>query len=120
MKENRYPDSELNAIESKKGLNAKIIIDAARKGDPLAVEAFNRLVRYLAIGVINIINIFDPEMIAIGGGVAHTGDFLMDALKARVKDMVFIKGFPSAELVVAELGNDAGVIGAAMLAKTEM
>lgn len=76
--------------------------------------------KYLAIGITNIVNIFDPEMISLGGGVAHSGAFLVDKLEAKVKSMAFIKNFPTAKIVLAELGNDAGVIGAAMLAKTEM
>lgn len=115
-----YPESDLHTTYASRGLNAKTIIDAAKAGDALGLDAFNRLVKYLAIGVINIINIFDPEMIAFGGGVAHSGAFLIDSLSEKVNEMVFIKNFPSAKLVLAELGNDAGVIGAAMLAKTEI
>lgn len=118
--ENKYPNSPLNEIYKTNGLTAKAIIDAAKEGDRLGNDVFDRLVRYLAIGVTNIINIFDPDMIAFGGGVAHTGDFLIEKLNAKVQSMAFIKDFPSAKLVLAELGNDAGVIGAAMLAKTEM
>lgn len=120
VQENKYPDSPLNQIFASEGLTAKKVIDAAKTGDRLGNDAFDRLVRYLAIGVTNIVNIFDPEMIALGGGVAHTGAFLVEKLEAKVKSMAFIKDFPTAKLVLAELGNDAGVIGAAMLAKTEM
>ncbi len=115
-----YPDSILNTVYSQRGLNAKTVIDAAKAGDPLGMDAFERLVKYLAIGVVNIINLFDPEKISFGGGVAHSGPFLLDKVRETVSKMVFIKNFPSAELVLAELGNDAGVIGAAMLAKTEL
>lgn len=120
VEDNKYPESPLNAICRNEGLSAKKVIDAAKAGDRLGNDVFDRLVRYLAIGVTNIVNIFDPEMIAFGGGVAHTGDFLIDKLSAKVESMAFIKDFPTAKLVLAELGNDAGVIGAAMLAKTEM
>ncbi len=115
-----FPDSPLNQIKKTSGLSAKIIIDAAKEGDQLGLVVFDRLIKYLAIGVTNIINIFDPDRIAIGGGVAHTGSFLMEKLEAKVQSMSFIKNFPSAKLVFAELGNDAGIIGAAMLAKTEI
>jgi len=120
VQEKTYPDSPLNLIYKEKGLTAKAIVDAAKSGDRLGNDVFDRLVRYLAIGVTNIINLYDPEMIAFGGGLAHTGDFLIEKLNAKVQSMAFIKNFPSAKLILAELGNDAGVIGAAMLAKTEM
>jgi len=118
--DNKYPESILNETSKSSGLTAKKVIDAAKAGDELGCDAFDRLVRYLAIGVTNVINLYDPEMIAIGGGVAHTGEYLMEKLENKVASMAFIKNFPSAKLVFAELGNDAGVIGAAMLAKTEM
>jgi len=118
--DNKYPESPLNEVRRTSGLSAKTVIDAAKAGDALGNEVFDRLIKYLAIGVTNIVNIFDPEMIAIGGGVAHTGEFLMEKLTAKVKQMAFIKEFPSAKIVFAELGNDAGVIGAAMLPKTEI
>ncbi|WP_430883716.1 ROK family protein [Fusibacter sp. JL216-2] len=120
LEENKYPESVLYEVKNSGDLTAKAVIDAAKAGDALGSDAFDRLVKYLAIGVTNIVNIFDPEMIALGGGVAHTGAYLVERLEEKVKAMSFIKNFPSAKIVLAELGNNAGVIGAAMLAKTEM
>ena len=67
--------------------------------------------------MITIINSFDPAIIAIGGGVAKAGDFLLDALKKKVAEHIFYKDAPYAKITRAELGNDAGIIGAAMLGR---
>lgn len=98
-------------------ITAKTVIDAAKEGDEVATKIFERYIYYLAMGIITIINSFDPAVIAIGGGVAKAGDFLMDALKAKVKEHIFYKSAPYAEITMASLGNDAGIIGAAMLGK---
>ena len=98
-------------------ITAKTVIDAAKKGDVTALKLFDNYIYYLAMGIITIINSFDPAIIAIGGGVAGAGDFLFDALKKKVKEHIFYKEAPYAEITQAVLGNDAGIIGAAMLGK---
>jgi len=98
-------------------ITAKTVIDAAKEGDPTALELFDKYIYYLAMGIITIINSFDPAIIAIGGGVAKAGDFLMDALKKKVEEHIFYKDAPYAKITRAELGNDAGIIGAAMLGR---
>ena len=98
-------------------INAKIVIDAAREGDPAAVKVFNGYVRALAHGIVSIINMIDPEVILLGGGVAHAGEFLLNAVREAVKPLVFFKTMPYARIELAQLGNDAGIIGAAMLGK---
>ncbi len=98
-------------------ITAKTVIDAAKEGDEVALKIFDEYIYYLAMGIITIINSFDPGIIAIGGGVARAGDFLMDALKKSVRDHIFYKSAPYAKITMAELGNDAGIIGAAMLGK---
>lgn len=96
-------------------IDAKIIFDGAKAGDALAQEAVQRMVKYLAIGIINIFNILDPERIAIGGGVSKVGDYLIDLLNQEVSKMTFCKEVKYGDIVLAELGNDAGIIGAAFL-----
>ncbi len=98
-------------------INAKMVIDAARQSDPVAVKLFRRYTRALAIGVVNIINFIDPELVVLGGGVSLAGDFLLEAVKAELKPMVFFKALPYADIKLAKLGPDAGIIGAAMLGK---
>lgn len=96
-------------------IEAKHVIDGAKAKDPVCEKAFQRLVHYLAVGIINSVVFIDPEIIAIGGGVAKAGDFLMDALKAELEKHRIFKAAPSFELAFAEMGNDAGIVGAAML-----
>lgn len=98
-------------------LNAKIVIDAAKAGDETAKTVFDGYVHALAVGIINIINMIDPEVIVLGGGVSAAGEFLLDAVREAVKPMVFFKTMPYARIELAQLGNDAGIIGAAMLGK---
>lgn len=96
-------------------INAKAIFDAAKEGDSLGLETVNRMIKYLAIGIINIMNMLDPDIIAIGGGVSKAGDYLIGLLKQQVGKMLFSCNVQYADIVLAELGNEAGIIGAAFL-----
>lgn len=98
-------------------VNAKIVIDSAKAGDPAAVKLFNRYVYILAMGMVSLINAFDPEVFVLGGGVANAGQFLLDAVTAQVEKYVYAKGLEHATVEMAVLGNDAGIIGAAMLGR---
>ena len=114
-----YPESSMLAAcgGDPEKLNAKIVIDAAKAGDAAAKTVFDDYVHALAVGIINIINMIDPEVIVLGGGVSAAGEFLLDAVREAVKPMVFFKTMPYARIELAQLGNDAGIIGAAMLGK---
>lgn len=96
-------------------ITAKNVIDAAKQYDEQAMRIFNDYVKYLAVGIVNVINMFDPEVIILGGGVANTGDFLIKPLKKEVAENILFKDLPYADIRKAELGNDAGIIGAAIL-----
>ena len=114
-----YPDS---AILAKAGgdpekINAKIVIDAAKEGDPVAVRVFDQYARYLALAINTITAFFDPEMIVLGGGVSHAGEFLANAVRALLPRYIMFKALPGPRLELATLGNEAGIIGAAMLGK---
>ena len=98
-------------------IEAKTVIDLAKAGDPDAVALFDNYVYHLCVGLVNLINLYDPQIIALGGGVSHAGQFLLDAVNAKLPSMVFYKTMPYAKIALATLGNDAGIIGAAMLAR---
>ena len=98
-------------------ITAKTVIDLAKAGDPDAARLFDNYVEHLCVGLVNLINLYDPEIIALGGGVSHAGQFLLDAVNAKLPDFVFYKTMPYAKIELARLGNDAGIIGAAMLGK---
>jgi glucokinase len=102
-------------------IDGEMIFNAAKDGDRLATGLFNDYVSFLAAGISSFIVIFRPEKIILGGGIAHSGDFLLDAVNEKLYSNTFGAeeiGIP--KVVKAELGNDAGIIGAAFLGKTSM
>ncbi|MBP3887404.1 MAG: ROK family protein [Cellulosilyticum sp.] len=96
-------------------LSAKKVFDAYRIGDEVAVQSINRFKKYLAIGIANIINGMDPHIIAIGGGVSRASDIILDGLEEEIRKHILYKKEDFAKVVVAQLGNEAGIIGAAFL-----
>ena len=98
-------------------LNAKAVLDLAKAGDADCMGIFETYVKYLCVGLANLINIYDPDMIVLGGGVAYAGDFLLDAVRAALGDYVYCPALSWARVELARLGNDAGIIGAAMLGR---
>ena len=98
-------------------LNAKAVLDLAKAGDADCAGIFETYVKYLCVGLANLINIYDPDMLVLGGGVAHAGDFLLDAVRAALGDYVYCPALSWARVELARLGNDAGIIGAAMLGR---
>ena len=98
-------------------LNAKAVLDLAKAGDADCMGIFETYVKYLCVGLANLINIYDPDMLVLGGGVAHAGDFLLDAVRAALGDYVYCPALSWARVELARLGNDAGIIGAAMLGR---
>ena len=114
-----HPESKIyKDVDGKlEDVTAKIVIDAAKAGDETAVKVFDDYVFHLCEGLVSIINLIDPEVIVLGGGVSHAGQFLLDAINKTLPGMVFYKTMPYADIALATLGNDAGIIGAAMLGK---
>ncbi|MDD6883720.1 MAG: ROK family protein [Eubacteriales bacterium] len=98
-------------------ITAKHVMDLAKAGDPDCLEIFHQYVKYLCVGIVNLINLWDPEIVVLGGGVSYTGEFLLDAVRKKLPEMVFYKAMPFARIELATLGNDAGIIGAAMLGR---
>ncbi|MBE5804561.1 MAG: ROK family protein [Clostridiales bacterium] len=96
-------------------INAKMVFDAAREGDEQGKKVFRRYTRYLGQAIATIINFFDPEVIVLGGGVSKAGSFLLDAVREEAPKYCIFKAMPISRIELAELGPDAGIIGAAML-----
>ena len=114
-----YPESLIMKLAGNDPdkIDARIVIDAAKAGDNTAVQVFNRFSKYLAITVNNITAFLDPEMIVLGGGVSKAGQFLLDNVRAQLPRYLMYKNLPSPKLELARLGNEAGIIGAAMLGR---
>ena len=98
-------------------VNGKIPFDAMKKGDSTATQVVNRYEKYLALGIANIINIFQPEKICIGGGISNQKETLIAPVRKLVFEDTYETMGKPCEILAAELGNDAGIIGAASLYK---
>ncbi len=98
-------------------VGGKTAFAAMKKGDKAGAEVVDTFISYLAVGVANLINIFQPEIFTIGGGVSGEGDNLLIPLKEKVCQEVYSKDNTlKTDLRVATLGNDAGIIGAGAFA----
>lgn len=109
---------ELCGKEEEK-VNGESLFEAARQGDELAIKIVGDYIGRLAAGISTFITIFRPEVIILGGGIAHAGELLLRPLNEQLASCTFAAaeiGVP--EVICAGLGNDAGMIGAAFLEKT--
>ena len=99
-------------------VNGKTAFDAMRLGDPVGAEVVNQYIQYLGCGLANYVNIFQPEILLIGGGISKEGETLLAPLREILKEETYgISGVKSTTLKTCALGNDAGTIGAAFLWK---
>jgi ROK family protein len=96
-------------------LEAKDIFDVAKEGDAFALDLVDYEADYIALGIGNLLNVLDPEIVVVGGGVSLAGDILFDKVKERLKKYAFPSTTENLKIVAASLGNDAGILGAAYL-----
>lgn len=96
-------------------INGELIVRLYHEAFPLAIDCLNEHFYYLGRGIAGFINIFSPERIVIGGGVAESGAFYLEKIREVVKENVIMDCAMNTEIVAAELGNRAGLIGAASL-----
>ena len=96
-------------------IEAKTVFDAARSDDPLAVKVYNHYIDCLAQAIGSVVNLLDPEVIVLGGGVSKAGSFLLDPLIREYRKYVVFNDQPLPPVKLAVLGSEAGIIGAAML-----
>ena len=96
-------------------LEAKDIFDVAKEGDAFALDLVDYEADYIALGIGNLLNVLDPEIVIVGGGVSLAGDILFDKVKERLKKYAFPSTTENLKIVAASLGNDAGILGAAYL-----
>jgi glucokinase len=103
------------------GVTGETVFTAAQAGDPIACTLYRTLGHWLGVGLASLANVFDLEAIVVGGGVADAGDMLLEPCRAAFGQMFFAADYRNAPLIVrAQLGNDAGWIGAAILALEEL
>ena len=113
----KYPDSVMHELANAEGkVSGRTAFDAMRKGDIAGIEVVDNYIKYVACGLIDIVNALQPEIICVGGGICNEGDTLMTPLKRFVQaERYSIHSKIQTKIMKAELGNDAGVIGAALL-----
>lgn len=115
----RYPktvmwqlcDGDINKV------NGRTAFDAMRQGDEAGKMVVDKYINYIAVGISNVINIFQPEVLCIGGGISKEGNTLTDPINSFVSGENYARTSANRTVIkTASLGNDAGIIGAAYLA----
>ncbi len=115
----KHPESELWKLcgGNSNQVDGKVLFEGVRRGDRTAKEVLDTFTGYLGTGIIDLVNIFQPEIICLGGGISKAGELLtapVQKMMARESYTRMSKRRP--RIVTASLGNDAGIIGAALLA----
>ena len=104
---------------SPEGIHGLHVTDAAHRGDPVAIASFESVGRWLGQGLADLAAVLDPGCFVIGGGVSEAGDLLLEPARRRYAEVLTGRAYrPLAEIRQATLGNDAGVVGAADLARS--
>lgn len=105
-------DGEVGAIDG------PMVTEAARAGDPVSVGAFNKIGGYLGEALADVVQLLDPDVVVLGGGVINAGELLLAPARQRYRAVLHARSrFPVAEIVAARMGPKAGIIGAADLAR---
>ncbi len=97
-------------------ITAEKVSIAAQEGDKLSIDVIDKAAYYLGTGMVNLINIFNPEMIIVGGGMSALGELLLGPARKVVREKAYRLPAQAARIVTAQLGSDAGVYGAALFA----
>jgi len=114
----KNPDSMMHELAKKEGkVSGRTSFDAAHAGDKAALEVVNQYFKYVAEGITNMVNVFQPEKIVIGGSISKEGDYLLKPVEEFVKKNDYNRYMPKAKVEIATLFGDAGIIGAALSAK---
>ena len=100
------------------GIEGPMVTEAARAGDPVALAALAECARWLGIGLAGLVTVLDPQAVILGGGLSADADLLIPGARAAMEDrLIGARLRPPVPILTAELGNDAGVVGAAALAR---
>jgi glucokinase len=116
----RRPDTPIGrALEAGRELTGPLVTELAEAGDPVAAEAIEAIGRNLGVGLANVVNIFNPEVIVVGGGVIGAGELLLGPAREEMMSRALAPARDVVRVVAAEYGPDAGMVGAAILAREE-
>lgn len=111
------PETASILHQADRPLTARKVFEAAQKGDQLAQRIFDETAWFLAVGINSILNVLNPEAIILGGAVTNAGDLLFRPLRQYVKNMAFPGVYEGTRILRASLGELAGVVGAAGIAR---
>ncbi|MGN0522848.1 MAG: ROK family protein [Eubacterium sp.] len=116
-----YPDSIMHQLAEEEGkVSGKTAFDAMRHGDIAGIKVVDQYVKYIACGLINLVNALQPEIICVGGGICNEGETLLRPLRRYIEaERYSVYSKMQTKIMKAELGNDAGIIGAAILGRIE-
>ncbi len=99
-------------------VNGRTAFDAMRQGDPIGKEIVDEYIHYFSVGLVDMINIFQPDILCVGGGISNEGETLLAPVREFVdKEQYAMNSAKKTTICRAKLGNDAGIIGAALLGK---
>ena len=114
----RRPDTALGrALEDGHELTGPFVTELAHDGDPVARDAISTVGRALGVGLSSLVNILNPEVIVIGGGVIGAGEMLLEPARAEMHARALLPARDAVRIVAAAFGDEAGMIGAALLAR---
>ena len=113
----QYPDSVMHQLAKEEGkVSGKTAFDAMRRGDIASIKVVDQYIKYVACGIINLVNALQPEIICVGGGICNEGETLLRPLRRYIEaERYSVYSKIQTKILKAELGNDAGIIGAAIL-----
>ena len=101
-------------------VNGRTAFDAMRAGDPVGKAVVDEYIKYLSVGLTDMINIFQPAILCIGGGICNEGETLLAPVRAFIdREQYAMNSTKKTKVCKAQRGNDAGIIGAALLGKQE-
>lgn len=115
MKNN--PDSVFAKSCTLDEVSGRTAFDAARTGDSDAKNIVDKWIFYVSEGLVNMINLFQPEVLLIGGAISGEGDYILNPIKKHIEKSIYTRGVNQTKVEIAKMGNDAGLIGAAYLGK---
>ena len=114
----KNPDGLMAKLAEEGGkVSGRTAFDAAKQGDAEAQKVVDSYVRYVADGIVSMVNLFQPERLVIGGGISKEGDYLLNPIKKFVEANDYNKYLARTQIEIATLFNDAGIIGAALSAR---
>ena len=101
-------------------ITAQIVFEASKRGDPVGMEVVRDTAHFLGVGVSNLLNVFNPDIVVIAGGVTQAGDMLFEPLRAEVRRRAFKPAVDACRIVPGALPLSAGVVGAVATFKAQM